>query len=285
MAMDFIAVGGDARFAWMAELARREGLRTAALGLEEAQVGGLTQAGWGDLARARLLVMPNPFGGKGLPMPLAQRPYSIEEVLEGAEPGVPLALFGPGQVPLEVAARHRIWDLSGEEGVALDLARQTAEGAIHAACTRMEEELYGCPALIVGYGRIGRALHRMLEGYGARVTVAARRPQVREQARAVGARAVDMEDMEALLPLQRLIFSTPPQRVLDARRVGLIHKEALVIDLSSPPYGVDLAACHAQWINAWREPGLPGRYCPRSAGRAMLDALARLMRGGNDYAG
>ena len=265
MAMDFIAVGGDARFAWMAELARREGLRTAALGLEEAQVGGLTQAGWGDLARARLLVMPNPFGGKGLPMPLAQRPYSIEEVLEGAEPGVPLALFGPGQVPLEVAARHRIWDLSGEEGLALDLARQTAEGAIHAACTRMEEELYGCPALIVGYGRIGRALHRMLEGYGAR--------------------AVDMEDMEALLPLQRLIFSTPPQRVLDARRVGLIYKEALVIDLSSPPYGVDLAACHAQWINAWREPGLPGRYCPRSAGRAMLDALARLMRGGNDYAG
>ena len=63
------------------------------------------------------------------------------------------------------------------------------------------------------------------------------------------------------------------------------YKEALVIDLSSPPYGVDLAACHAQWINAWREPGLPGRYCPRSAGRAMLDALARLMRGGNDYAG
>ena len=276
--MDLIAVGGDARFAWMAELARREGLNAAALGLEGIQVGGLSQASWADLARARLLVMPNPFGGKGLSMPLAQRTYSWEEVLEGARPGVPLALFGPGQVPEAVSARHRIWDLSGEEGLALDLARQTAEGAIHAVCTRMEEELYGCPVLILGYGRIGRALHRMLEGCGARVTVAARRLQAREQARAVGARAVDMEDMEALLPLQRLIFSTPPQRVLDARRIELIHREALLVDLSSPPYGVDLAACHAQWINAWREPGLPGRYCPRSAGRAMLDALVRLMR-------
>ena len=281
--MDFIAVGGDARFAWMAELARREGMSASALGLERAGIGGLSAATREDLAAAQVLVMPNPFG-KGLSMPLAAEHHSLEAILAGAGAGTTLALFGAGAVPEEIHKRHQIWDMTADEGLMLDLARQTAEGAIHAACERAAFELYGCRVLIVGYGRIAQALHRMLDGYGAQVTVAARRAQARDQARTVGARAVDINDMEALLPSQQIIFSTPPQRVLDARRVELIDRGALLIDLSSAPYGVDLAACHARWLSAWREPGLPGHYCPRSAGKVMLNCLKRMMRGGNDDA-
>ena len=50
---------------------------------------------------------------------------------------------------------------------------------------------------------------------------------------------------------------------------------ALIMDLASPPYGVDL---HAAWnlgLRAWREPGLPGRYCPESAARALARAILR----------
>ena len=50
---------------------------------------------------------------------------------------------------------------------------------------------------------------------------------------------------------------------------------ALVLDLASPPYGVDLEAAEKLNFEARREPGLPGRYCPMSAARALYNAVLR----------
>ena len=48
-----------------------------------------------------------------------------------------------------------------------------------------------------------------------------------------------------------------------------------VMDLASPPYGVDLVAAQCLGVRAWRESGVPGRYCPLAAARAMADAIDR----------
>ena len=40
-------------------------------------------------------------------------------------------------------------------------------------------------------------------------------------------------------------------------------------------YGIDLRAAWNRGLRAWREPGLPGRYCPQSAARALLSAIER----------
>ena len=48
------------------------------------------------------------------------------------------------------------------------------------------------------------------------------------------------------------------------------------IDLAGIPYGVDLRTAWRMGVRAWREPGLPGRYCPHSAARAILNAMDRL---------
>ena len=54
--------------------------------------------------------------------------------------------------------------------------------------------------------------------------------------------------------------------------------DAMIIDLSSAPYGVDLDAAREMSLRAWREPKLPGRYCPFSAARALLRAIIRAER-------
>lgn len=78
-----------------------------------------------------------------------------------------------------------------------------------------------------------------------------------------------------MLPETALVFSTAPAMVLDAGLLARVNREAMVIDLASPPYGVDLAAAWRMGLRAWREPGLPGRYCPESAARALYDAMKR----------
>ncbi|MEA4899034.1 MAG: NAD(P)-dependent oxidoreductase [Christensenellaceae bacterium] len=276
--MELVAIGGDLRYAHMVRLARREGMEAKALGLERSEVTGVPAADWADVERAASIVMPNPFA-KGLVLPFSARVFPWIELEGHLRAGTTLMLFGPGEAPEAIRARHPIVRLCRDEALTCALARQTAEGAIASAVRRADYELYGCPVLIVGYGRIARSLHKMLSGYGALVTVAARREEARAQARTAGARAVDLMQMEALLPGARMVFSTPPERVLDGARVQRLRPDSLLVDLSSPPYGVDLEAAQARGVDAWREPALPGRHCPESAGAALLTAVRRAMKG------
>ena len=64
--------------------------------------------------------------------------------------------------------------------------------------------------------------------------------------------------------------------VLDEDALSGTRGGTLMIDLASVPYGVDLRAAWRRGILAWREPGLPGRYCPRSAAKALAEAIAAL---------
>ena len=73
----------------------------------------------------------------------------------------------------------------------------------------------------------------------------------------------------------RSCFQRRRRRVLDERRLRALDEDAMVIDLSSAPYGVDLDAARRMGVRAWREPGLPGRYCPQSAAEAILRAIER----------
>ncbi len=60
------------------------------------------------------------------------------------------------------------------EELAVANAVPTAEGAIQIALEELPITLHGARALVIGYGRLGKALAQRLDGLGARVTVAAR---------------------------------------------------------------------------------------------------------------
>ena len=67
----------------------------------------------------------------------------------------------------------------------------------------------------------------------------------------------------------------PQAQVLDEAALAAVDAGAELIDLASPPYGFDVDAARALGLNAWREPGLPGRYCPLSAARVLYGAVIR----------
>ena len=113
---------------------------------------------------------------------------------------------------------------------------------------------------------------------GMRVTVASRTPAGRNRAVERGAEAADTARIAGALSGRKLIFNTAPAMVLDGTALGQVDPDAMLIDLASPPYGIDLRAAWNRGLRAWREPGLPGRYCPQSAAEAILNAMDRIGR-------
>ena len=166
-------------------------------------------------------------------------------------------------------------DIMKDETYMEDVAYLTAEGALAAAMMETPHTIRGASCMVIGWGRIGRALTRLLAGMGARVTVLSRRSAASDEIINAGARPEPTEMAAETLPGHSVVFSTPPAMVLDAHALKYADKNAALIDLASPPYGIDLEFARQLGLHAWREPALPGRYCPQSAAKAIYDALIR----------
>ena len=279
--MKWVCVGGDKRYAYVVRHAQNAGFDARGLGFEHARLENVPCAKLSDVGQAEVVVLPNPFLS-GVQLPLAREQLSLETLIGQIKPGARLMMFGSRKVPQEMDERFRITHLSEDEQLMLALARQTAQGALHAVSGKMDCEWYACEVLLIGYGRIGQALHRMLNGYDANVIVAARRASVREQAKALGACVIDMEAIPEMMEKARVVFSTPAQRVLNAGVITHMKKTAMLADLSSSPFGADVASALAMGIEAWREPALPGRFCSESAGRSVFDAVVRALNNGDE---
>lgn len=273
--MELLIIGGDMRCAHLARLMDKRGMDVRAIGLEKALVPLDICAGQDALEDAECALLTQPFMQKdGMVFaPLSERRIKLETVWQRLPRETKLLLIGAKGMPEDFERKAQVVDILEDEAFAQRNARPTAEGAIHAAMSELDSTLSGNACLVIGYGRIGRVLARMLKGLGARVTVAARREESRAQAEADGHNAVDMGGMECMLAAQKVIFSTPPQLVMGEKQLSLVDKGALVIDLASPPYGVDLEAAAQLDVKAWRESALPGRYSPVTASEILMRTI------------
>ena len=264
--MDFAMIGGDARHAYLARLLCADGRDARRVNAAPCDVPNVVSAAPEDLPKARNVVLPWPCpDGDGM--------------LARLSPGTRVWLCGPG-APEAFPDGLTVVDLRKDERLQLENAWLTAEGAICAAMNAGCAAMKDCHCLVIGWGRIGRALTELLIGMNARVTVASRSEKGRNGAVERGAECVSTYQIAAALPGKQIIFSTPPVRVLGERELAHADAGALILDLASPPYGVDLDAARALNLRAWREPKLTGRYCPYSAARALFEAIRRAEREG-----
>lgn len=243
--------GDDARFEYLPEMLRENGTDAIRMICPE------------DLKDADEVLSRYPFSAE------------TEEALRTFAPEAKLILLPAGGIPEALRAERKVVSLLDDAAFVNENAMLTAEGAISAAMRDAPFALSGERVMVVGYGRIGRALTEMLVGLRARVFVCSRRESGRLSAMARGASAVSPEGMKAELPDSRVIFITSPDRVLARDALSYVSRRAFLYDLSSAPYGMDLESALQMGLNARREPALPGRYCPESAAKCMARAILR----------
>ena len=231
-----------------------------------------------------------------LPLPVSKDGISVNCTGDFADssPKIEQVFCGAGRSPVlagsispriaDQAARMgvRLYDYYDSEELMINNAYLTAEGAISLAMNELNVSLLGARVCVIGYGRIGKFLARMLSAIGASVTVAARKGTDIAYAAGFGLdtlRITYSDGQSSLCSLgdYRIIFNTAPYRLLDAQVLACISKEALIIDLASAPGGFDPEAARHLGRRVISAPGLPGKYAPLTAGRFVGDAIATLL--------
>lgn len=276
-------VGGDEREQEIARLAAMTGARVRAYGFPwpDGGVEGVTLSETARQALAgvdyALFPIPGQADDGTLFAPDAAEPIlPDEDLLSVMNFGASIILGWPNKALATAAANLGFTISEYEHDVELMLLRAPAivEGALQQAIAHTQVTIHNSDVLVVGHGNIGRILARTLVLLGARVHVAARNPVQRADALTSGCIPHPLEEIPALAPEVNMVFSTVPSSVVDANALSLLPPKSLVMDLSAPPGGVDLAAAQRYGHTAVWARGL-GRRAPITVGASQWSGISR----------
>lgn len=160
-------------------------------------------------------------------------------------------------------ADYEVLDLLEDSWYLARNASITAHCTLELALAKLPVTLEKCPVLIIGWGRIGKCLAKLLRALGACVTVAARKETHRVMAEALGYGSCTIEGIHA--EKYRLIINTVPAMVLPSA-----PGTALKIDLASTPgiAGKDVVQAR----------GLPGLLAPESSGALIAQTVTQWVK-------
>jgi len=145
----------------------------------------------------------------------------------------------------------------------------TADCALQTAAPMLTATWQDSPALVIGWGRIGKCLAKLLKAIGNDVTVASRNPAARAALQSMGYQAVDSRYIHMDTEKYRIVFNTAPEPVIREEDAGRWN-HCIKIDLASFK---GIAGEDVLWAR-----GLPGTHAPESSGKLIAETFARLWK-------
>lgn len=280
--MNVCVLGGDKRQVYLADefIGSGHPTKVFANSLCYNQEKSLTDA----LSGSDIVILPYPLSPDGIFLNAPNSEAINLQMLFGQISDITCAKVFAGAVSHSVAEKAKecgivISDYADCESLLLKNALCTAEGALEIAINQLPITIHGSKITVIGYGRIGRILSRILVSLGADVCAVARKNSDFANMIIDRVTPFDFTSIGDALIKAQLVFNTVPAPVLLQRELLFIHTDTKVIDLASAPGGIDHVAADKLGVNVICALSLPGKYSPKSAAviikDTVLDILAR----------
>ena len=154
----------------------------------------------------------------------------------------------------------------------------TAEGTIQIAMEETQRTVHGSNVLVMGFGRIGKVLAKMLDGIGAKVYCEARKNEDISWIKAYGYNPIHLNNLDEHLEKFDIIINTIPFQLLNEERLDLIRRETVIIDLASNPGGVDRKAARDRNLKVIWALSLPAKVAPISSAEFIKETLYHVLK-------
>lgn len=174
---------------------------------------------------------------------------------------------------IDLKNNNELIDVMKCEELTIKNAILTAEGAIQIAMGKSQITIHDSKCLVLGFGRIGKILAKMLNGIGAEVYCEARKQQDLAWIKTYGYKPVHLKNIEKVLGQCDFIFNTIPFMILDEGKLNLVNKQSIIIDLASKPGGVNFEAAKRLNLQAEWALTLPGKVASKTAAKYIYETM------------
>ena len=271
-------IGGDLRIVNLAKIFIQEGKKVYTYGLEKAEIStqecdSIEEA----CENSDVIISSVPLSRDGKRVNAI---YSDESIyLKDLYKYLEYKKFIAGKIDKKALENRKceICDILEIEEYAILNAIATAEGAIQIAMEDYPKTLSGSNILILGFGRIGKILAKMLQGIGSNVYCEARKKADLAYIRAYGYNPVKLSELDNYLGKADIIVNNIPTLILDKSKLDLVKKDILIIDLASNPGGVDFEYAKEKNIKVNWALGLPGKVAPISAAEYIKSVIESII--------
>ena len=159
--------------------------------------------------------------------------------------------------------------LENEEMAILN-ATITAESAIGIVIQNTNITLHQNNCMVLGFGRIGKNLSKMLQGIGSNVYVGVRKKEDLAWIKSYNYNGIVLQKIGQIIGKMDVIFNTIPKKILCEDTLANIKKQSLIIDLAQ---GIDMDIAKKLGFNALKASGLPGKMAPKTSAKCMKEVI------------
>lgn len=282
MIKNIAVIGGDLRIVKLVEMLEKENYTVSTYGLEKApEITNKSNSIKECVKDADIVLGPLPLSSNGeyINTPFSENKIAIDDLLNNIEGKT----FIAGSIKQEVYDKINgknitVFDIVKREELAVLNAISTAEGAIQIAINETPRNVHGNNVLVLGFGRIGKVLSKMLDGIGAHVACEARKTTDLAWIKAYGYEPINLIELKEHLHKFDIIINTIPYIVLTKEMLQEVKEDALIIDLASNPGGVDRNAIKELGIKFNWALSLPGKVAPITSAEFMKETLLNMFK-------
>lgn len=277
-------VGGDLRIVKLIEMLNADGYEVYTYGLENSEdILNLESVEMcptlkDAVSHSKVIVGPIPLSSdrKNLSAPFSRNNIDLDEFVE--------AIKGKYLISGNIMIKDKLdsnniqcTDLLKREEFSVLNAIATAEGTIQIAMEETQKTVHGTKTLVMGFGRVGKVLAKMLHGIGAEVSCEARKDEDIAWIKAYGYEPIRLEELNDNLEKYDIIINTIPFQILDKERLELLKKDVVIIDLASNPGGVDRKIAREKGLKVIWALSLPGKVAPLTSAEFIKETLYHIL--------
>lgn len=254
--MKVLIIGGDRRMIYVLDFLKKQGYTVDTLGLISYDSG--------DIESADIIILPVPLTRDKVNINCALTNAIIPiDILNLAKPQA--KIFGGGDLKKENYINYLALD-----GYAIKNAALTAEGAIAAAMEKTDFSIWQSNILLIGYGRVGKAMTSRLKGFSPNLTVSARSERDFATLSTLGISHIKTGEIEKSQKRFDIVFNTVDIKLSKPATEHL--SPTLFIDLSSQG-GIYEGVDYNSSIEYIKLPGIPGKCAPYTAGKIIAETV------------
>ncbi len=276
-------LGGDMRQVYAAREMCKNGYEVSVYGLE-GDTGDAVKCTslQGAVSGSKLILLPLPYSTDGIRIcsPLSLKEIRIEELCLYIEKGQVISggKFSNSFCEYLKQRECEFFDYYDCEKMSIMNAVPTSEGALAIALSEMKTTLFGSKSAVLGYGRIGRVLSRMLKNLNSEVTVFARSEAALAWAAAEGCQSENIYELSKKIGEYELVVNTVPFVILNKNVLEKTNENTVFIDLASKPGGIDFDYAKRMGRKVFWALSLPGKTAPASAGKIIAECVIEKLK-------